>query len=272
MVTEGTKTQLKVERISNGREVLRNTITVLDETLSALKSGDKRQLAKLPTKITLLLKTIIVVDGYLEDVLRFDGHLRLSQDLIKTNNAKKNKEQVIKNRLQTSTPTTNKRKSDSLISLEMTVKSSTQQNCNWISPTPRKKLKRICSQLVAQESFVSKLQSYQKPKLNGTRYGLLQLVILIHIDKVSPIFNLPVKTVVRELLNSSLTVVSPQTLRRRIVAYVKDKILPDSTDEGITRGKKPRVPDNQLATLNTKVFQHSGKIETDKDLSKKMYF
>ena len=127
---------------------------MLDENLSALKSGDKRQLAKLPSKITLLLKTIIVVDGILEDVLRFDGNLRLSQDLIKTNNAKKNKEQVIKNRLQTSTPTTNKRESDSLISVEITVKSSTQQNCNLISPPPRKKSKRICSQLIPQESFV----------------------------------------------------------------------------------------------------------------------
>ena len=76
------------------------------------------------------------------------------------------------------------------------------------------------------------------------------------------------KIVVRELLNSSLTVVTPQILRRRIVKYEKDKTLPDSTDGGITRGKKPRVPGNQLSTLNTTVFQHSGKIETDKDLSK----
>jgi len=71
MVTEGTKTQLKVERISKGRQVQSNTVIVLDETLSALKSGDKRQLARLHTKITLLLKTINVVDGILEDVLSF---------------------------------------------------------------------------------------------------------------------------------------------------------------------------------------------------------
>ena len=91
----------------------------------------------------------------------------------------------------------------------------------------------------------------------------------ISIDKDSPIFNQPVKTVVQELRNSSLTGVTDGTLCRRILAYENDKSLPDSTDEGIIRGKKPRVPDNQLSTLNTTVFQHSGKIETDKDLSKK---
>ena len=93
------------------------------------------------------LKTIVVVDKMLEDVLRHDGNLRLSQDLINAHNAKKNKEQVLKNRLQTNRPTTNKRKSDSHVSLEMTVKSSKQQHFNLISPPLFPKLKCICSDL-----------------------------------------------------------------------------------------------------------------------------
>ena len=72
------------------------------------------------------MESIDVMKGILNDVLRYDGNLRLSQDLISTTTAQKNSEQVIKNRLQIKIPT-NKRKSDHLVSLERAVKSSKQQ-------------------------------------------------------------------------------------------------------------------------------------------------
>ena len=100
------------------------------------------------------MKSIVIVDGILENVLRFDDHLRLLQDLIKTSNAKKNSEQVTRSRLQPSTPPINKRKSVSQLSLEMIVNSSNHQYSKLISPPPRKKSQPISTQCEGQEPFV----------------------------------------------------------------------------------------------------------------------
>ena len=92
MVTNGSKQQLKVVRISEGKTILNSIAAVVKETLSVLHSGDKRELTKLPLKITLVLESIDLMNGILDDVLRYDGNLRLSQDLIKTDTVKKNTE------------------------------------------------------------------------------------------------------------------------------------------------------------------------------------
>ena len=142
MTTNETKQALKVCRISNGKILLNDISNVLIETISALQSGEKRELSKLPTKLTLVLKSIDVIEEVMTDVLRFDGHLRLSKDMIENNIAKKNCEQVIKMRLQKSSPT-NKRKSESQICLEHTVKSSKQQQSKLVSPPPHTQIKLL---------------------------------------------------------------------------------------------------------------------------------
>ena len=118
MPTKGTKQQLKVVRISDGKKILNDIAALVTETLSAFHSDDKRDLKKIPSKITLVLHSIDVMKAILDDVLRYDGNLRLSQDLIQTDTAKRNTEIVIKNRLQKSSPT-NKRKSQHQVSLEI---------------------------------------------------------------------------------------------------------------------------------------------------------
>ena len=85
---------------------------MLNETLTALKSGERREVSKLTIKLTLVLESSIVIEEIMTDILRFDGHLRLSKDMVEDTIANNNCEQVIKNRLQITTPT-NIRKYDS---------------------------------------------------------------------------------------------------------------------------------------------------------------
>ena len=95
MPSTGTKQQLKVDRIAGGKRILQDTSLLLNEIYSALKEQDARTLLRLPKKIQLAVTSIHVVQETLDDVLRYDGNLALSNELISAAVAQENKEKKI---------------------------------------------------------------------------------------------------------------------------------------------------------------------------------
>ena len=60
-----------------------------------MQEQDARALLRLPTKIQLAVTSIHVVQETLDDVLRYDGNLALSNELISAAVAQENKEKKI---------------------------------------------------------------------------------------------------------------------------------------------------------------------------------
>ena len=100
MPSSGTKQQLKVDTIVEGKRILQDTSLLLNEIFSALKEGNSRVLCRLPSKIKLAVTGICIVQETLDDVLRYDGNLNLSKNLLSTALAQENKEKKIMDRQQ----------------------------------------------------------------------------------------------------------------------------------------------------------------------------
>ena len=90
MPSAGTKQQLKVDKIAGGKRILQDTTLLLNEIYSALKEGNAHSLSRLPTKIQLAVTGIYVVQETLDNVLRYDGNFKLSNELISAAVAQEN--------------------------------------------------------------------------------------------------------------------------------------------------------------------------------------
>ena len=138
MPSAGTKQQLKVDKIAGGKRILQDTTLLLNEIYSALKEGNAHALSRLPTKIQLAVKGIYVVQETLDDVLRYDGNLNLSKNLLSTALAQENKEKKIMDRQQQKKKS-NTRKPDHEVRLEKLAQSSNKRKQhNVLSPLRKK--------------------------------------------------------------------------------------------------------------------------------------
>ena len=68
MPSVGTKQQMKVDTIAEGKRILKDISFLLNEIHSALKEGNVRALSRLPKKIQLAVTSIHVVQETLDDV------------------------------------------------------------------------------------------------------------------------------------------------------------------------------------------------------------
>ena len=218
MPSVGTKQQLKVDTIAEGKRILKDVSFLLNEIHSALKEGDERALSRLPTKIQLAATSIHVVQEALDDVLRYDGNLFLSNRLMSTAVAQENKEKKIIGRQQ---QIKYSRKPEHQVRLEKLTQSSNKrkQHSHLISPLPDKRSKRKLKLKVDDDddaTFISKLLKHQSPGVEGKRYCLYQLVNLTRIDTKSPAFKCNIQKLVKVLTAAGHCVCSSSTLYRRI--------------------------------------------------------
>ena len=264
MPTKGTKQQLKVQSIIEGKTILTNLSSFLDEVLTIVSSGEKRDLMKLPLKIKLMTKGVRKVVELLDQALKYDGNFRLANDLLSATVAEEKKQKVINEMLQTSVKLVNKRKSMVEQVLEKSIKNS---NTPSIVSPPAKRQRRRSSTKEA-DSIVTQLENYEKPNVEGSRYCLRQLVVLTQIDTKSPVFNYSVKPPLMQMLSEGKKcVVNYHTLQRWIRRYNEKKILPLKGDEGIKPGRPALVSIGNLPSLTNRVLQNSGKVDTVQDLS-----
>ena len=62
MPTIGTKQQQQIANLSRGKVILKDTVLALQDTLKAVKTGNSRDLKKLPARISLLLQGLSLVN------------------------------------------------------------------------------------------------------------------------------------------------------------------------------------------------------------------
>ncbi|VEU38750.1 unnamed protein product [Pseudo-nitzschia multistriata] len=263
MPTTGKKQQLKIQSIIEGKTILTNLSSFLDEVLAIVASGEKRDLMKLPLKIKLMTKGVGKVVDLLDQALKYDGNFRLANDLLSATVAEEKKQRVISERLQTSAKLVNKRKSMVEQVLEKSIKNPDTPSI--VSPPAKRQRRR--SSTKSADSIVTQLENYEKPNVEGSRYCLRQLVVLTQIDTKSPVFNYSVKPLMQMLSEGKKCVVNYHTLQRWIRKYNEKKILPLKGDEGIKQGRPALVSIRNLPSLNNRVLQNSGKVDTLQDLS-----
>ena len=113
MPTTGTKQQLKLKSVVQGKKILKDLSSFLQEILEIATNDTStysRNFKKLPEKIKLSIRGVHEVDLLLDQAIKFDGNSRLLKQLIQSSNADENQQRVIQERLQ-STPKSKKRKS-----------------------------------------------------------------------------------------------------------------------------------------------------------------
>ena len=251
MPSTGTKQQLKVDRIAGGKRILQDTSLLLNEIYSALKEQDARTLLRLPKKIQLAVTSIHVVQETLDDVLRYDGNLTLSNELISAAVAQENKEKKIIGRQQ---HIKYARKTEYQVRLEKLSQSSNKRmQPNVVSPPSKKKSKRNINNGNDEgtTTLLSQLLKYQSPGVQGQRYCLYQLVNLTQIDDKSPVYKYPYTKLVPLLTSAGHCVCSKTTLYRKASLFNNDnRILPTIGDEGLVEGRPPMVTTSDLIGLN----------------------
>ena len=99
--TVGDKNQIKVTSLSEGKGILTDITAVLEQTQLAIKEAlqcdEKRELKKLPSKISLTLKAIQRIHEIFDTVLKCDGNHFLATRLLSAALAKQNVEEKLVN-------------------------------------------------------------------------------------------------------------------------------------------------------------------------------
>lgn len=260
--TIGDKNQIKVTSLSEGKGILTDITAVLEQTQLAIKEAlqcnEKRELKKLPSKISLTLKAIQRIDEIFDTVLKCDGNHFLATRLLSAATAKQNMEEKLVNRVSTSTAARrSNKKSRNISNLERattTPSSSTKPlvtpNKSRINPKRHK----------TEPDIISRLLNYQQPEVKDKRYSILQLIHLFKTDSQSPIFELPIKPTLQELRERGLCIIAYSTFMRHWDDYNTKGIIPGQL-EGLKVGRPVRVNDAQIESLKKKVVENCGVVQ-----------
>ena len=237
------KQKRRIDNLTEGKKTLKDTAAFLIDVLTIVETGNLNELASLPAKVDLLIKGVDKISSHIDQALRLEENLSLAKDLISSSTAQENRDLVVQDRLQQSAKT-KERKSLHEQRLENATKHlQSKRTATTSSPThPSKKRRSLPSNNKSNNNedgkiLISKLENYEAPGVEGSRYCLRQLVSLIKVDCNSPIFQCIVSNFIAKLREADKCIVSYHTLRRRIIIYEEKEILPREGDEGTAQGR-----------------------------------
>ena len=103
MPTIGTKQMLKVQRLTEGKNIPLDLSVFLHdilETTSVELDASSKHLKNLPEQVKLSIKGVEKVSAMLDEAIAFDGYRRLVHDLLQSSAADDHQKRVIEERLQ----------------------------------------------------------------------------------------------------------------------------------------------------------------------------